>query len=417
MPNYTDNLNLKKPLASEHLLISDFNENADKIDANALNKMTFKGIVALITNLPSSANTVGDFYFVTEVTKFYVWNGNNWSYEQFTSVLDNPTLTGIPNAPTAVVATNTTQIATTAFVHLLMAAFVDSAPATLDTLNELAAALGDDPNFATTVTNALASKQPTLVSGTNIKTINSESLLGSTNIEVLPIQNNTGFHNSIYRGKYLGTSVTPEQYTAISSGECTDLYIGDYWTIGGVNWRIAGFDYFYNVGDTNFATHHAVIVPDTTLYSAQMNTTNITTGAYSSSLMRTTNLASAISTISGIFGTHLKTHRQLLANAVSGEKASGWSWYDASVGLMNEVMVYGASAWGESAYNNGYQVGTSNGQLPLFSLRHDLINTRQTYWLRDVVSSTDFALVNYSGHATNVNASISRGVRPAFCIS
>jgi hypothetical protein len=72
--------------------------------------------------------------------------------------LASPTLTGVPAAPTATLGTNTTQIATTAFVKAETAALVDSAPATLDTLNELAAALGDDANFATTITNTLANK-------------------------------------------------------------------------------------------------------------------------------------------------------------------------------------------------------------------------------------------------------------------
>lgn len=74
--------------------------------------------------------------------------------------IDSPALTGTPTAPTAAATTNTTQIATTAFVRTEVANLVDSAPATLDTLNELAAALGDDPNFATTITNALALKAP-----------------------------------------------------------------------------------------------------------------------------------------------------------------------------------------------------------------------------------------------------------------
>lgn len=72
--------------------------------------------------------------------------------------LASPTFTGTPAAPTAAVGTNTTQIATTAFVRTEVAGIVDSAPSTLDTLNELAAALGDDPNFATTVTNSIAEK-------------------------------------------------------------------------------------------------------------------------------------------------------------------------------------------------------------------------------------------------------------------
>ena len=72
--------------------------------------------------------------------------------------LASPALTGTPTAPTAIGGANTTQIATTAFVAAAIAALIDGAPGTIDTLNELAAALGDDPNFATTVTNALAGK-------------------------------------------------------------------------------------------------------------------------------------------------------------------------------------------------------------------------------------------------------------------
>ncbi|SCC61828.1 phage tail protein [Kosakonia oryziphila] len=74
--------------------------------------------------------------------------------------LASPAMTGVPTAPTAAQSVNNTQLATTAFVKAAIAALVASSPATLDTLNELAAALGNDPNFATTMTNALAGKQP-----------------------------------------------------------------------------------------------------------------------------------------------------------------------------------------------------------------------------------------------------------------
>lgn len=74
--------------------------------------------------------------------------------------LESPAFTGVPTAPTAATNNNTTQLATTAFVQAAIAALVASSPATLDTLNELATALGNDPNFATTMTNALALKAP-----------------------------------------------------------------------------------------------------------------------------------------------------------------------------------------------------------------------------------------------------------------
>lgn len=74
------------------------------------------------------------------------------------AALASPALTGTPTTPTAAAGTNTTQVASTAFVQTAVAALVDAAPGALDTLNELAAALGDDPNFATTVTNGLTAK-------------------------------------------------------------------------------------------------------------------------------------------------------------------------------------------------------------------------------------------------------------------
>jgi len=227
---------------------------------------------------------------------------------------------------------------------------------------------------------------------------------------------NAGAHNSIYRGKYLGASLTSAQQTAISSGTFEDLYIGDYWTIGGINYRIAGFNYFRNVGDTALTANHVTIVPDTVLYNAQMNATNVTTGGYVNSEMRTTNLASAITTIETAFP-GVVNHRQILTNATTNSKASGWSWYDSKVELMNEVMVYGSVAWGEATYNSGYNVGSSHGRLPLFALRQDMVNIRQTYWLRDVVSAAFFARASHDGDANYNDASGARGVRPAFSIS
>ena len=284
------------------------------------------------------------------------------------------------------------------------------------------ALLNDDGTFLNPLTQTNIINDLTTGGETNVLSAEQGKVLNmsitNTNVKIDNFHyNNAGAHNSIYRGKFLGTSVTTAQYSAISSGTFDDLYIGDYWTIGGVNYRIAGFNYFYNVGDTALTQNHVTIVPDTILGAARMNPTNETTGGYALSEMRTTNLASATAIIESAFSGHVITHRQILTNAVTNGKASGWAWFDCKVELMSEVMLYGSVAWGEATYNSGYNVGSTNGQLPLFALRHDLTNNRQSYWLRDVVLATTFAYAGSYGHAGFGSSSDSRGVRPAFSIS
>lgn len=263
--------------------------------------------------------------------------------------------------------------------------------------------------------------------GTGVKTISTanfkkdlkEYMEGVNTILAQLTYDNAGAHNSIYRGKNLGTTVTEEQWEAISSGTFTDLYIGDYWVIGGVNWRIAAFDYYLNCGDTSFTKHHAVIVPDTCLYSAQMNTTNVTTGAYKGSAMYTANLTQAKSTINSAFGSsHVLSHRIYLSNATSNGRASAGEWTDSTVDLMCEHMVYGSGIFSPvsdgSNVPNNYRV--EKGQLPLFALEPSRICNRDTWWLRDVITAAYFAVVYYGGNADYNYASNSYGVRPAFCI-
>ena len=256
--------------------------------------------------------------------------------------------------------------------------------------------------------------------GNGVKVITVENLHKGLQTDIDSVRNvladGAAAHNCIYRGKNLGTSVTAEQYAAISSGKFTDLYIGDYWVIKGVTYRIAAFDYYYNCGDTNFTKHHVVIVPDTSLYKAQMNTSNVTTGGYTGSAMYKSNLAQAKTTIKAAFGSaHVLTKRELLTNAVNGNTPSGWAWFDSDVELMNEVQVYGSVAWGAHD-GNGYNVASGDGQFPLFMFDRTKLHNREDYWLRDVSSAALFSLVRYSGYASSLSASISFGVRPAFCI-
>lgn len=227
------------------------------------------------------------------------------------------------------------------------------------------------------------------------------------------------FHNSYPRCKYLGTTITSAQNTAIKNRTYDDLFIGDYWTINGVNWRIVAIDYYYNVGDTNFDKGNIIVMPDTILYSAQMNTTDTTAGAYHGSLMRTQNLNNARTIAQNAFGSHLANHRIVLANVVDSSGPSNWTWYDSDgVELPNEVQIYGTRVWGSAL--KGFDVATQKQQFPLLALAPQFVNTRQTYWLQDVSSysvSSYFAYVSHYGLAATSNASYSIGVRPSVTLS
>lgn len=251
-----------------------------------------------------------------------------------------------------------------------------------------------------------------------------------TEAKIAPLLfNNAGAHNAIYRGKSLGSTVTTAQYAAIKAGTFDDLYIGDYWTIGGVNYRIAAFDYYLNSGDTSCTTHHVVIVPDTCLYNAQMHNTssgswesgaaNTTAGGYVGSDMYKSNLEQAKTTIKSAFSGHVLKHRIYLTNAVANGRASGGAWCDSEVDLMCEQMVYGSGIF--SPVSDGSNVPANyrveKSQLPLFQHEPSRICNRATWWLRDVITASFFAYVDTNGNADSSGASNSLGVRPAFCIS
>ena len=251
-----------------------------------------------------------------------------------------------------------------------------------------------------------------------------------TEAKIAPLLfNNAGAHNAIYRGKSLGSTVTTAQYAAIKAGTFDDLYVGDYWTIGGINYRIAAFDYYLNSGDTSCTTHHVVIVPDTCLYNAQMHNTssggyeggaaNTTTGGYVGSDMYKSNLEQAKTTIKSAFSGHVLKHRIYLTNAVANGRASGGAWCDSEVDLMCEQMVYGSGIF--SPVSDGSNVPANyrveKSQLPLFQHEPSRICNRATWWLRDVITASSFAHVNSNGIADSGGAPYTYGVRPAFCIS
>ena len=238
--------------------------------------------------------------------------------------------------------------------------------------------------------------------------------------EVVSIMDNAATHNMVYRGKALGTSVTSEQWAAIKAGTFKDLYLGDYWSIGGMDYIIAAFDYWYKCGDTACNTHHAVVIPRGQLYTYKFNPTNTTEGGYVGSDLYKNGLTQAKTTFNTAFGSaHILNHREYLVNAVTNGKPTGSDWYDSTVDLMNENMVYGGRQFspmpdGTDPWNTCRNYTIDKSQLPLFRLAPWMSFVRDQWcWLRDVVSAAGFAGCYGNGDADCNHASYALGVWPA----
>lgn len=242
------------------------------------------------------------------------------------------------------------------------------------------------------------------------------------------IPKNAGAHNGIYRGK----DITSKFYDGTLSQQIADqtfddIFIGDY-IIGKVSKRkylVADINYRLHCGDTECKTPHILMIPERILGTAKMNDTNITTGAYIGSKMYTEYLAPFKTVIQNDFEVgHILQHKNYFANAVTNGYESTGAWVDSTIELMNEIMVYGSNIFHN--ITNGTNIPTNHtidkAQLSLFKLDKSKIialndaGERYWYWLRDVVSSSNFAFVSGFGNANYGGASSASGVRPAFLI-
>lgn len=246
-------------------------------------------------------------------------------------------------------------------------------------------------------------------------------------------------HNGIYRGKQLfGLSNSSyfigQLHDKVSSGDFLDLYLGDYFPITitttlpdgtakteTVELMIAAFNYYYNTGNNTLTSPHLVLIPRGAGFAtlAKMNETNTTAGGYLNSYMHQTVLPCYADSLRTALNNHLLSHRTILSNAVNTSTpsmagaglmgaSSGWTWTTVELQLMNEVQVYGTTVWSSSAYD----VGIDNRQLPVFKFINPVHLGRNGFWLRPVVSSTDFAFCGGSGVAFDYAASYASCVRP-----
>lgn len=230
-------------------------------------------------------------------------------------------------------------------------------------------------------------------------------------------------HNAIYRGKVLvDTTGGSAPYTLaqlqalVSAGNFSDIYVGDEIRVNIdsklVIFIIMAIDWYINTGDTQLTSHHLVLVPKNALGTAQMNTSNTTSGGVQGSAMWKTNLPAYATKISTALDGHILTWRTICSNAANGA-ASGWAWTSTNCRLLSEVDVYGCMVWG-----NGYDVGESNRQLPGFAINPELFikgiqeDGRNFWWLYAVHGAAGFASVDGYGYASSHDASNALGVVP-----
>jgi hypothetical protein len=220
-------------------------------------------------------------------------------------------------------------------------------------------------------------------------------------------------HNGIFRGKDLTKIYTVDEiYSMVSDGKFDDLYLGDYFTVSiittlpdetvkaeNISLMIAGFNYYYNCGDTALTKPHAVLIPRNRGFAtvAKMNETSTTAGGYINSYMHTTVLPCYASSLQVALNNHVLTYRDWLTNQVTNTAASmagagltgaatGCEWADVTLQLMNEVQACGTTVYSSSAYD----VGMGNRQLPVFKFINPCQYSRNYFWLRNITSNNRF---------------------------
>jgi hypothetical protein len=262
----------------------------------------------------------------------------------------------------------------------------------------------------------------------NIETLTNQVDENTADINIIESSGNwrTGL-----RFKNLGTSFTSAQQTALANGDFSEFWNGDYWVIGGHNWRIVdNSGIARRKGDTNFDSNSLVIMPDDNLVVAEVyliDDADDSRHGYNNCAYRTRTdgkgRAQCKSIISSAFGSsHIASHRELMSTARGKSGATSWAWTDADVELPSEANIYGHSAFSSGilsgCYSPGYNIGSEWGQFMLFRLApYMAINRSQNYWLRDIASASYFALVANTGYAgSNAPSYTGVGLRPHFIL-
>ena len=238
------------------------------------------------------------------------------------------------------------------------------------------------------------------------------------------------FNRNTFRGKYLGTTITDSQLSNIRNGSFKDLCIGDYWEHNGIKWRIVDINYWLNTGyGTKCTTNHIVVMPDEPIASiSKMNNASAAIDYYNS-LARDNMLHAANgpqSVVSNWLGDKyneiMLIHKEYLVNTMSndgGLPASG-AWYDSTMELPSEIMMYGTRVYGPVATRDVTPCLYTNSrtQLSLFRMAPQYIQAGNSYfWLRDALPNNRYACVGSDGEASWRKVEKDSGIRPVFGIT
>lgn len=221
------------------------------------------------------------------------------------------------------------------------------------------------------------------------------------------------------------TEITEEMWDSIGDGSFDAVHVGMHYTApSGRKYFFADADYFFGHGDTEMTDHHMLVIEDECQGTAQHQTTNVTTGGATSSLIYTTYLPAHQSELEADFGAaHILEARLLLSNAVSNGSPSGWAWAGKKSFLMNMPMVFGHYLQYTGNTGEMFNGGNRVRQLALFQAMPETIisrlastQARQWWWTDDVANAATFGYVDDGGAAGSHGASAAGGVRRAFLI-
>lgn len=245
---------------------------------------------------------------------------------------------------------------------------------------------------------------------------------------------NAASHRKIFRGNNLGDSFTSAQKLAIRQGTFEDLFIGDYWRINKVNWRIVDLDYFYNFGSPATKKHHVTIMPDTPLAFGNMNNDyyKYNAGAYVGSDARTRMNAMRLKAEAAFGGiSFILQQPTILTNSLANGKPNNSATYNVHLELPSIDMIFGTNTLqlgGDGSTVPPRQSTESARQFSLFDLAPWFIrtandasvggdqNVASTSWLRDVLSPAMWGMIGMGGELTFGQSNSQYFYRPYFSI-